>query len=134
MKEHPQMNFSHKSKKLNDFIIEITSLKSGSQYVNFHIKLYQYICDSLKAYDKVTNVLTLLQFKNVNELGRGRSFGEVALNKNCRRNAKIICSKNSIFCILQKEEFQKAIEKNLKLQMEQKIQYLREFKIFQKLS
>ena len=75
IKEHPEIDFSKNDKKLNDFIIYITSKQSRSRYVNFHLNLYKYISDNLEAYDKVNNVLTLLQMKHVIDLGKGTSFG-----------------------------------------------------------
>ena len=75
--------------------------------------LYDYFNSTLKVFDRKTQVLELMTYKEVNVLGKGKYFGEVALNKNLRRNARIDCKEKSVFCTLEKEQYKEAVEKTL---------------------
>ena len=58
----------------------------------------------------------------------------MALTSNKPRAARIVCLENSIFCTLNKEEYQKAVEINLQHEIDRKAQFLKKFKIFKGLS
>ena len=59
-------------------------------------------------------------FSMVAVLGKGKCFGELALINSQRRAARIICTKSTIFGILDKKDYEKVVGGNLKKAMNEK--------------
>lgn len=76
---------------------------------DFHVKFYDLITKTLGIYQLDTKILTIQTFKKVHSLAQGDCFGELALMSNRPRAARIVCSKDSIFGILLKNEYKNTI-------------------------
>ena len=67
---------------------------------------------------------------NVNKLGEGASFGDVALTSNKPRNATIVAGKDCYFGILDKATFDRTIGEHKNRESEAKLQILKNLPIF----
>lgn len=97
------------------------------------IKLYFFFKDFSKIHGR-DNTLCARIFTSIKQLGKGEFFGELALINNQRRAAKVVCMEDTMFGTLQKREYNQIVGNHLKQQMERKVQFLRNFRIFKHLS
>lgn len=74
-------------------------------------------------------------FNNVNTIGPGASFGEVAImGKNmATRNATIFCKSDCVFAVLDKDNFQRIIGEHQKRITHKKMNFLKKVAIFKEL-
>ncbi|CAI2365910.1 unnamed protein product [Moneuplotes crassus] len=73
-----------------------------------------------------------MMMKEVNVLGPGKCFGEVALINSSKRTATIYCKNHSCsFAILGRDDFKDIAGKAEKKKLEQKITFLKKYEIFQ---
>ena len=77
--------------------------------------------------------VTLHWFKTVEKLPAGSSFGERALIKNEDRAATIVCSKDCSFATLHRKDYNNIIGAAVKREMKQKVDFLRNFRMFSQL-
>lgn len=70
--------------------------------------------------------------KDINTLGDGASFGEVAIMGNdvCTRNATIFCKKDCYFAVLDKQNFQRIIGEHTQRDINMKVNFLKSSPLF----
>jgi len=70
--------------------------------------------------------------KDINTLGDGASFGEVAIMGNdvCTRNATIFCKKDCYFAVLDKQNFQRIIGEHTQRDINMKVNFLKSSPVF----
>eukprot|EP00347_Sterkiella_histriomuscorum_P011137 403373617 len=73
-------------------------------------------------------------FKEVSTLKEGQSFGELALMTSKPRAATIQCKKETDLAILDKREYQVIVGNAMKRQVNEKVKFFKNFRIFQNLS
>ena len=69
-------------------------------------------------------------FKKVDTLGQGRSFGELALQRRCRRTATVKTEADCQFAYLSKEDYESSIQKIAADLEEARLDFLKEMPIF----
>ena len=67
--------------------------------------------------------------KEVAQLGKGKSFGELALITSKPRAATITCLEDTDLAILDKTNYEKVVGKALKRKVNEKIEFLKQFRI-----
>eukprot|EP01137_Pigoraptor_chileana_P034344 Opistho-2@26754 len=87
---------------------------------------YFILSGSVRVNVKETDPLTGRSFtKQVDELHKGDSFGELALLKNITRQATILCKEATEFLSMDKEDFQGILRQSHSQELEEKINFLR---------
>lgn len=90
----------------------------------------------LDAVNVKDHIYKFVIFKEIKQMQVGQCFGELALRTKFtkKRAARIVCKKNSAFCTLSKQDYLRAVDMNLKKELDLKINFLKLFRIFAKLS
>lgn len=83
---------------------------------------------------KKLGTIKLQIFKEVAAMGEGKSFGELALMTSKPRAATIQCKKDSEFAVLEKNDYQSIVGNAMKRQMNEKVKFFKNFRIFANLS
>lgn len=78
----------------------------------------------------IVNPYENLEYQELVTLGKGSSFGELALNENKPRAATIRCAEPTIFAVLNKFGYDKVIGKILKKKLNIKIKFLKSIPYF----
>lgn len=76
----------------------------------------------------------LHMFKTVGVIGQGASFGELALITLKPRAATIYCMEDTDCAVMNKKSYEKAVGKGEKKKNQEKIDFLRNFRIFSHMS
>lgn len=79
-------------------------------------------------------VVAVRLFTVVKTLGPGECFGELALVSFSRRAARVTCTQATALGALEKRDYSRAVGHRIKADMQGKIDFLRQFRIFRGLS
>ena len=117
-------------KKLRGRLRKIISSEPG---FNLHLSLWRF----LKTYGnnkEKTGILDIKLFTVVVTIDKGKCFGELALINSQRRAARITCTQNTYFGVFEKSDYQKIVGIKLKKEMNSKIAFLKNFRLFNPLN
>lgn len=64
--------------------------------------------------DKNNHKVKLFIFKQITRLERGKFFGEMALNTNKKRVARVEALKNCTFAVLHKQDYNKVLDQKFR--------------------
>ena len=97
------------------------------QNLTIHNELYSW-AQTLGIYQDDTKSFSPLIFSEIKTLGRNQSFGELALqryNQSERRASRVVCTEGSIFFTVSKFDYRRAIDTNVRKEMQEKVYFLK---------
>lgn len=122
------------SESLKKLYPQLLSLNKIKAFKNTHLKIYDFINTKVSHFNHKTSSFKIKHFKNVKELETGQCFGELALINDKPRAARIVTTESTVFGILAKYDYKKAVHLNMKRELELKFQFLKNFRLFSELS